>query len=169
MDVNKLMRYLAYTLEIFILYMLQQTPGLIPEIYGGRPVLILAAVLTIAMMEEFVAAAAFGILGGLLMDYGLGGILGINALLLVVICCVISWLCHTVMQINLGTAMVTVIVSAAVVILLIWVVRYLIPGYSEPVYALTRRYLPNYLLTLLFAPLIFILNKGLSKFIRTPE
>ena len=33
-------RYLAYSLEILVLFLLQQTPYLIPELWGIRPVLL---------------------------------------------------------------------------------------------------------------------------------
>ena len=38
-DFNRVIRYLAYTLEILVLFMLQETPGLLPSIFGVRPVL----------------------------------------------------------------------------------------------------------------------------------
>ena len=31
-DVSKLVRYLAYTLELLVLFMVQETPGLLPSI-----------------------------------------------------------------------------------------------------------------------------------------
>ena len=34
-DFNKVARYLAYTLEILVLFMVQETPGLLPSILGG--------------------------------------------------------------------------------------------------------------------------------------
>ena len=36
-DLNKLIRYLAYVLELLVLFMLQETPGLLPSIFGARP------------------------------------------------------------------------------------------------------------------------------------
>ena len=35
MDRYKIIRYFAYTIEILILYMVQETPGLLPEIGGA--------------------------------------------------------------------------------------------------------------------------------------
>ena len=35
-DFNRLIRYLAYTLELLVLFMLQETPGLLPTIFGSR-------------------------------------------------------------------------------------------------------------------------------------
>ena len=43
MDRYKIIRYFAYTIEILILYMVQETPGLLPEIGGARPVLLIPA------------------------------------------------------------------------------------------------------------------------------
>lgn len=31
---NKVIRYLAYTLELLVLFMLQETPGLLPPLLG---------------------------------------------------------------------------------------------------------------------------------------
>ena len=33
-DFNKVARYLAYTLEILVLFMVQETPGLLPSVLG---------------------------------------------------------------------------------------------------------------------------------------
>lgn len=74
-DLNRLIRYLAYTLELLVLFMLQETPGLLPAIYGVRPVLVLPAGLAIAMFEEETPAMAFGIAAGLFCDFGYSGVL----------------------------------------------------------------------------------------------
>ena len=55
-DLNKLIRYLAYVLELLVLFMLQETPGLLPSIFGARPVLLFPAVVAIAMLEPEVPA-----------------------------------------------------------------------------------------------------------------
>ena len=58
-DLNKLIRYLAYVLELLVLFMLQETPGLLPSIFGARPVLLFPAVVAIAMLEPEVPALLF--------------------------------------------------------------------------------------------------------------
>ena len=42
-------RYLAYTLEILVLFLLQETPNFIPCLWGIRPTLLIPAALTIAL------------------------------------------------------------------------------------------------------------------------
>ena len=63
-DFNKVARYLAYTLEILVLFMVQETPGLLPSVLGVRPVLLFPAVMAIAMFETEVPALAFGVCWG---------------------------------------------------------------------------------------------------------
>ena len=57
---NKVIRYLAYTLELLVLFMLQETPGLLPPLFGARPVLLFPAVITIAMFETEIPALPLG-------------------------------------------------------------------------------------------------------------
>ena len=41
-------RFFAYFLEILVLFMVQETPGLMPSVYGVRPTLLIPAALLIA-------------------------------------------------------------------------------------------------------------------------
>lgn len=169
MDVNKLIRYLAYSLEIFIFFMLQQTPGLFPEIFGARPVLLIPVAVMIAMFEPQMPAVAFGVVSGLMMDFGFGGILGINALILTFLCYAVSTISQTILRVNLGTAIITAVWTTAIVVLLGWLFQYVLRGYTAPVYALTSRYFPRFCYTVLLSPLIFLINKGVVGLLKTPE
>ena len=48
MDKRKIIRYLAYTLEIWVLFILQETPGLMFRLWGERPSLLFLSVIAIA-------------------------------------------------------------------------------------------------------------------------
>lgn len=168
-EFNRPVRYLAYTLEILVLFMLQETPGLLPEVFGTRPYLVLPAVLTIAMLEEEIPAMAFGIFGGLFLDFGLSGMLGFHALVLSVLCFFVSIISRVYLQINLITAIVTGVWTTAVALVLGWLCYYYLPGYSSPDYALLHHYLPQYCYTLLFYPLLYFLNRGVSQAVRSPD
>ena len=65
-DFNRLIRYLAYTLELLVLFMLQETPGLLPTIFGSRPLLVLPAVLTIALFEKELPAMIEAVIIGII-------------------------------------------------------------------------------------------------------
>lgn len=167
-DLNKLIRYLAYVLELLVLFMLQETPGLLPSIFGARPVLLFPAVVAIAMLEPEVPALLFGVVGGLFCDFGLSGMLGFHALVLGVLCFFISLVIRTYLQNNMATAILTGVWSIGLVVLAQWFFLYFFQ-YSYPAYALTHHYLPKYFYTLLFLPLLYLLNRGLSQALGTQE
>ena len=116
-DLNKLIRYLAYVLELLVLFMLQETPGLLPSIFGARPVLLFPAVVAIAMLEPEVPALLFGVVGGLFCDFGLSGMLGFHALVLGVLCFFISLVIRAYLQNNMATAILTGVWSIGLVVL----------------------------------------------------
>lgn len=167
-DLNKLIRYLAYVLELLVLFMLQETPGLLPSIFGARPVLLFPAVVAIAMLESEVPALLFGVVGGLFCDFGLSGMLGFHALVLGVLCFFISLVIRTYLQNNMATAILTGVWSIGLVVLAQWFFLYFFQ-YSYPAYALTHHYLPKYFYTLLFLPLLYLLNRGLSQALGAQE
>ena len=167
-DLNKLIRYLAYVLELLVLFMLQETPGLLPSNFGARPVLLFPAVVAIAMLEPEVPALLFGVVGGLFCDFGLSGMLGFHALVLGVLCFFISLVIRAYLQNNMATAILTGVWSLGLVVLAQWFFLYFFQ-YSYPAYALTHHYLPKYFYTLLFLPLLYLLNRGLSQALGTQE
>ena len=57
---KKWIRYVLYAVEILLLFLLQDTPGLLPQIMGVKPLPVLSAALTIAMVEACTPAMAFG-------------------------------------------------------------------------------------------------------------
>ena len=167
-DLNKLIRYLAYVLELLVLFMLQETPGLLPSIFGARPVLLFPAVVAIAMLEPEVPALLFGVVGGLFCDFGLSGMLGFHALVLGVLCFFISLVIRTYLQNSMAPAILAGVWRIGLVVLAQWFFLYFFQ-YSYPAYALTHHYLPKYFYTLLFLPLLYLLNRGLSQALGTQE
>ena len=107
----RFIRYFAYALELLVLYMIQQTPGFLPSLFGARPILIIPAVLAIAMFEPEIPAMAFGIFGGLLIDFGIGDALGFHGIMLGVACYVISALSANLLRTNLLTSFLVNTVS----------------------------------------------------------
>ena len=55
---KKWIRYVLYAVEILLLFLLQDTPGLLPQIMGVKPLPVLSAALTIAMVEACTPAMA---------------------------------------------------------------------------------------------------------------
>lgn len=160
-DFNRVVRYMAYVLELLVLFMVQETPGMLPTILGVRPVLLLPAAVTIAMFEEEIPAMSFGILAGLFCDFGLSGTLGFHALVLAILCFFVSVVTHVYFQTNLVTAVLTGMLAIGLVVFAQWFFLYTF-RYSMEQYALVHHYLPKYFYTMLFVPLIYLLNRGLA-------
>ena len=143
---KKWIRYVLYAVEILLLFLLQDTPGLLPQIMGVKPLPVLSAALTIAMVEACTPAMAFGMYAG-------------------VLCFLLSGLCGTRIQIQLFTSVLMGLWSCAVAVLLDWLVLYVAAGYSLTLYALVTKYLPIYFYTLLTIPVCY----GLQAWVRKPR
>ncbi len=167
-DFNRVIRYLAYTLELLVLFMLQEVPGLLPNVFGVRPCLIFPAVITMAMFEEELPAMAFGIVGGLFCDFGLSGTMGFHALVLCVLCFFVSILVRVYLQVNMVTAIITGLWTIGLTVCAQWFFLYFF-RYSMPEYAFMHHYLPKYFYTMLFVPLVYLLNRGLAQAVRTTD
>lgn len=158
---NRNVKYLVYSLELLILFVLQGTPGLIPPILGVKPVLVLGAVITIALLEPEVPALFFGLGAGLLLDLGVGSSFGLSAMITAALCCMVSVLVKKKIHVTLFSGMTTGAMVLLVAILLDWLFRYVLAGYALPALALVDQFLPRYLYTLLLFPLMYLLNLGL--------
>lgn len=167
-DLNRIIRYLAYTLELLVLFMVQQTPGLTPAIAGVRPVLVLPAAVAMAMFEEEVPAMVFGIVAGLFCDFGYSGTLGYHALVMALVCFFVSVLVRAHLQVNIVTAVLMGGWTMAVAFGGQWLCFYYF-RYSMAGYAFSHHYVPKYFYTLLFIPLLYLLNKGLAEALGTNE
>ena len=164
-DRKKGIRWLLYAAELLLLFFIQDTPGLLPPLMGGKPFLVLAAALTMAMLEDPVPAMALGAFGGLLLDFGGGAPMGYHAVVFAVLCFLLSGLCGTRMQIHLFTAVLMSLWSCAAAILLDWLLLYVAMGYSLPGYALARAYLPVYFYTLLAVIPCYGIQMGLRRWL----
>jgi rod shape-determining protein MreD len=86
MKMNKaFFRYLAYALEIVIFYVLQDTPKLVPEVLGSKPLLLVCIALSIAAWEKPVPSLIFGAVCGGLIDIASGSF-GCFAIALTLVC-----------------------------------------------------------------------------------
>ena len=143
MDRYKIIRYFAYTIEILILYMVQETPGLLP------------------------AGIAFGLLCGLFLDIGMGGVLGFHGLLLAAACYGVGLLTADLIQTNFLTSLLLAAGAVAGILFLQWVFFYLLYGYEYSGYALVTRYLPRMAYSFCTMPLCYAFNRALAQQIRS--
>ena len=138
-----MVRYFAHGLEFFILYLLGQTPFFFPGIEGVRPVPLMAAALAVAMFEQELPAMAFGIAAGVLIDFGMGSVMGFHAGLLAILCFLVSWLCRNLLRVNFLTCAAVTLVGTAVLCCLQWVFFHWMAGQPGALHILVRYVLPQ--------------------------
>ena len=164
-----ILRWLAYGLELFILFILQETPGLSISILGEKAFLLLPAALSIALFETNLPAMSFGIVAGVLADFGIGHGPGFHAILLAVLCFFLSELATNLIRTNFLTGLLTGILGCAAILFLQWFVFCLMAGSEFPGYILTHHYLPRLLCTVIPVPILYYFNRALGLFIREKE
>lgn len=162
-------RWFAYVIEILVVFVLQETPHLIPQIAGARPVAIIPAVLAMALFEGETPSMFFGLFGGLLIDFGFGGMLGFHGLLLAAACYGVSLIAANLVRTNFLTAMLVSVIVTAVVTLLQWACFYVTYGYQHVLYALTAHYAPIFLYTAALMPIAYYFNRAIALQIRSKE
>lgn len=162
----RVLRYIAYTIEIIVFFMIQQTPGLIPSFYGILPTLLIPIACSIAMFEGPICSLLYGVFSGFLLDYGANCTFGFHALILGLICFIISFLVQDVFHNNFLTGLIMMLAAILIVILLQWLFLYIIKGYDSIGYVLYRHYLPRAAYTFLSVPLFYYFNRGFSYILR---
>lgn len=119
---NAVFRYIAYSLEIILCFVLLSTPNLIPEIAGAKPALLLCVALTVAVFEHEIPAMIFGAAAGILMDLGYSHSVGLFAISLTLICFLLGWIANNLVTANIWNFLLI----AAVVIGGVYMLYYLI-------------------------------------------
>lgn len=159
-------RYLAYSLEILIIYILQGTPFFLPEILGGRPVLLIPVALTMAFYENEIPAMFFGLACGSLIDIGTGGNVGFYAFMLTLICFAIGNIFRDYMVINFlnGMAFCGGIITG--LICLQFLFFYVFQGRIDGGLYFAQHYISRILYTILLSPVFYLINKHLYKNLR---
>lgn len=165
----KYFRYFAYLIELLIFFMVQETPGLVPELFGARPVILIPVALAISMFENETVGMFFGLFCGLLIDFGAGGTLGFHGLLLSAVCYGIGLITANLVQTNFLTAMLIAIVTTAALCILHWLFFFVFFGYEHVVYALVSHYIPRFFYTIAITPIIYYFTRALALQIRAKE
>ena len=109
-------RYFAYSILIILLLVLQSTPNLMPEIFGSKPLLLVATALCIASKEDKIPSLIFGAVCGVLTDIATGGSIGFFAFLLTLICYAEAHIFSTYFASNIISVMIVVVITVPILI-----------------------------------------------------
>ena len=165
----KVLRCIAYSIELMVFYILCQVPYLLPPILGVRPVLLIPIALTIAVLEDQRMGLAFGIAAGLLIDLGMGSVLGFHALLLGLICYAVGFMAVNLVHTNILTALIVALLAVGVIFSLQCVFYYYLRGYGYERDVFIEHYLPIMLYTFIPTPVFYYFNKAFATGIREKD
>lgn len=159
-------RYVAYGLELLLLFILQSTPRLIPEILGGKPLLLLPAVLTIAFLEDSIPAMFFGLAGGILLDLGYSDNIGFYAFLLTIICYAVSLVFRDYMVVSFLNATAFTAAITTVLVCVYFLFFFIFAGRENSLLYFAQHYISRIILTILCGMPLYLLNKFLYRNLR---
>jgi len=154
----KALRFFAYVIEILLVYIIEGLPGVMPDIVGSKPCMLIPVALTIAAFESEKAAMIFGIVCGILSDLGYGSKIGFFAISLCTVCFCIGFIARNLVVVNLFNICISGIVVISLILSLHFIFFYAIAGYQD-VSVYFYHYIVKISYTFVFVPLFFYLNK----------
>ena len=95
--IEQTIKYVLLALCVFVLYVLQGTPGFL-QIFGVRPIFIIPFCINLAMLEEDEHALIIYVIAGILMELSAGRIVGMYTIPLIIACIICTILVKFVFQ-----------------------------------------------------------------------
>ena len=152
-------RFFGYSLLLIILYVFQGSGFIIPEIFGGRPLILISLALCIASFE------IFGALCGVLTDISFDGSIGYFAFALTIVCYAENFVFSKYFVPSFVTVIVFSFAAVMTVMLIYYLLFVLIAGLDSGCVLFVRHYISRILYTFAVTiPLYFLtafLNKNL--------
>lgn len=124
-------RYLAYAMEIILLFVLGSTPHLLPDIFGAKPTLLLCVALTAAIFEREIPAMVIGIVCGVLIDLGYSNSIGLFTIALTVVCFVVGYAANNLVMATFPNFLLYALVSVGGMFMLYFLVRFVWAGVDD--------------------------------------
>ena len=151
---QKYIRFGLYALIIGVVALVQNSPYVLPEIFGARALILLPLVVSIAMFEREIAAAVFGAVAGILWDI-CSVKDGFNSIVLLLICAVCSLLIIRLMRNNILTALVLGAGSIVSYTIIYLIFNLFFSGAGASISQIFTFYLPTGIYTLAFIPVFY--------------
>lgn len=152
-------RYLAYSLEIILLFILGSTPNLLPELFGAKPCLLIALGITIAVFESEVPAMFFGLACGALTDLGYSNSIGTYTIAMTLLCFIIGYCVNNLFVANFRFVLLGAVVTVTLIISLHFLFSYVVMGYEEALYYFKAHYISRIVQTIIVTLILYFVNK----------
>jgi len=147
---------------ILLAAVLQNTPGLFPEIFGVPAMLLIPAVVCTGMYERDIPGLFYGLLAGVVWDIYSAGPPGLNAVMLMTFGFVSGALIGTVMRNNLVTALLLTASAGVAYNTVYWFFAFVLKSYDGAMQAYLTFYLPSVLYTVLLMPMFYFIVKAVK-------
>lgn len=156
------LKWITFSLLLLVLYALQTTPGLF-EIFGTKPVLVLALAVAVSMYEGVLSGSLFSMVAGLLWDISSDKVFGFNGAILLSCGLFISLLCIYYLHTRLLNALLFCTVTLLIQGLLDYVFDYALWNLDNTWMILVNNILPTAAYTLAVMPLAFYLVRFIER------
>ena len=156
-------KYIAYSLLVILLYVLQATPNLMPELFGSKPLLLVPLALAIASVEETVPSLVFGAVCGGFTDMAAGGGIGFFAIALTLICWLEAYVFDTYLVPNIVSGFVYSALATAVVIGIYFLMFKAFSAIPDPLVLFVNHYISRIVYTIVMFIPICILVRFLNR------
>ena len=160
---NSFFRYLAYSIELILMFALTTVPGLLPDILGAKPALLVGAALTIAVHEREIPAMIFGAAAGILTDIGYTNSIGIFTVSLTVICFIVGYAANNLIVATFLNYLLYSAVAVGGLFMLYFLIRFILAGVDEPWLYFRAHIISRMVQTYLFSIPLYLINKFIHK------
>lgn len=157
------MQYAAYGFFLLLCFFLQMTPSALPAVAGGRPLLLIPAVVCVGMFTDPVTGGICGAAAGFAWDMFSARPTGLCALYLLAAGCVCGLLVQLLMRNNWLTALLLCGGAAFLQGLLDWLLTCVLWRLPDSGQVLLRQFLPNFVYTAVLSLPLYYLTLAIAK------
>lgn len=155
---NSFFRYLAYALELILTFILCTTPGILPEIFGAKPALVVCVALTAAVFEREIPAMIIGLAAGVLTDLGYTDSIGIFAISLTIICFIVGYAVNNLIVAKFFNYLLYAFVAVGLLFMIYFLVIFVIPGVQDMWSYFTAHIISRMVQTFLYSIPFYFIN-----------
>ena len=152
-------KYIVYGVELFLVYIIQFTPSLLPEFFGESPMLLTVCAVSIALFEGDITGMWFGMAAGLLVDAGSTAPFGFYGLLNLIICYGCGLLVMYLMRNNIVTSLILGFTAVVIASSVQWI---FLAGTHDLLYFIPNILLPRAVYSTVTMPVFFYFNRAIT-------
>lgn len=157
------LQYAAYGFFLLFCFILQMTPGALPRIAGGRPLLLIPGVVCVGMFTDPVTGGICGAIAGFAWDMFSARPTGLCALFLLAAGCISGLLVQLLMRNNWLTALLLCGAATFLQGILDWLLTCVLWRLPDSGQVLLGQFLPNFVYTAAAILPLYYLTLAIAK------